>query len=61
MRAGPGEEWTEPVLAGPALDAGWDSEEDAEMIAETVRDRSSPGVEVKVLSEGQHPDGEPRS
>jgi hypothetical protein len=46
----------EPVIAGPGADVGWDSLEDAELIAESFRDRASPGAEVRVLPEGQHPD-----
>lgn len=47
----------EPVIAGPGGELGWDSEEDAEMIAEIFRDGSWPDAEVRVLPEGQRPDG----
>jgi hypothetical protein len=46
----------EPVIAGPGANSGWDSQEDAELIAESFRDGASPGAEVRVLPEGQHPD-----
>jgi hypothetical protein len=46
----------EPVIAGPGANVGWDSKEDAEMIAESFRDIASSGAEVRVLPEGQHPD-----
>jgi len=46
----------EPVVAGPGENVGWDSEEDAEMLAESFRDRVSSDAEVRVLPEGQHPD-----
>jgi len=46
----------EPVIAGPGANVGWDSKEDAETIAESLRDLASSGAEVRVLPEGQHPD-----
>jgi hypothetical protein len=58
MRPSPGDEWLEPVIAGPGANVGWDSEEDALMFAESFRERSAPSAEVVVLPEGQHPDDE---
>jgi accessory colonization factor AcfC len=55
MRSGPEEDWMEPVMAGGDAEVGWESEEDAEMIAESFRDLASPGVQVLVLREGQNP------
>jgi hypothetical protein len=46
----------EPVLAGPGANVGWDNKEDAEMIAESLRELAPHGAEVHVLPEGQHPD-----
>ncbi|HTP24447.1 MAG TPA: hypothetical protein VMK12_02155 [Anaeromyxobacteraceae bacterium] len=56
IRPEPDWAWMEPVIAGPGANVGCDSEEDAEMIAESLRDLASPGAEVRVLPEGQHPD-----
>lgn len=56
MRPQPDSAWMEPVIAGPGANVGWDSKEDAEMIAESFRDLASSGAEVRVLPEGQHPD-----
>lgn len=55
MRPSPEHDWLEPVLAGPGGQL-LESEEDAEMIAESLRDGSWPDAEVRVLPEGQHPD-----
>jgi hypothetical protein len=46
----------EPIIAGPGANVGWDSKEDAEMIAASFSDLASCGAEVRVLPEGQHPD-----
>lgn len=48
--------WMEPVIAGAGANVGWDSKEDAEMVAGSFRDLASSGAEVRVLPEGQHPD-----
>lgn len=44
----------EPVIAGPGANVGWDSKEDAEMVAGSFRDLAPSGAEVRVLPEGQH-------
>lgn len=46
----------QPVLADPGANVGWDTKEDAEMIAESFRDLVSSGAEIRVIPEGQHPD-----
>jgi hypothetical protein len=55
MRPSPEHDWMEPVIAGPDSEVGWESERDAEMFADSLRERSSPGTEVRVLPDGQHP------
>jgi hypothetical protein len=56
IRAEHDREWLEPVIAGPDANVGWDTKEDAEMIAEGFRDLASFEADVQVLPEGQHPD-----
>ena len=55
IRHEPDRRWMEPVIAGPGANVGWDSKEDAEMIAESFRERAPSGSELRVLPEGQQP------
>ena len=55
IRSEPDQGWMEPVIAGPGANIGWESKEEAELIAESFRDRASTGAEVRVFPEGQHP------
>jgi hypothetical protein len=56
IRAEHDREWLEPVIAGPGANVGWDTKEDAEMMAESFRGLAPFAVDVLVLPEGQHPD-----
>lgn len=58
MRANPEDGWMEPVLAGAGTDVGFESKDDAEMIAQSFLEQSSPGVEIRILPDGQHPEAE---
>jgi hypothetical protein len=62
MRLSPDEGWMQPAIAGVPPGMGFDSKDDAELIADQLLEIAEPGVAVAVLPEGMWPaDSEPGS